>query len=528
MKNSLFTLLFILLLPVIAKAQNEGLKYINRNDLVSYMKFLASDQMKGRETGSPQNDLAALYLETNAMRLGLKPVPGSDGFLQKVAFVSRSVEKGSSNITARDENRNLITSSDSIVSLVPLSVSTEAKGEVVFAGYGYEDKQSGYSDLKDFDITDKIVMIMTRNPEAAADPKFASGYIFDEKIEVSKLMPLFSKRPKAVLVVYDPKNKFHDVYTSGLAEMLGGNNSVSLKGNAGMSIPVRIFFITGYTADKILSKSGMTLKQYQDKIDTEKKPLSGPLTGVNVSFSAKVTEKEFTAYNVVGMVEGSDPVLKNECVVYSAHFDHTGVNEQGEAFNGADDNASGSIGLLGVADAFSHLKKKPLRSVVFVWANAEEKGLLGSMYYVNHPLVSMDKTILDINVDMSGRSITPSDTGKFMGYNLDVTGKDEVIMYNYEKSSELVKLAKDDAAKTGVKILLKGKTMPFGGSDHQSFSMKKVPWIMFHSGIHSDLHSVRDDAEKVDYEKMEKVSKLMFLIGYQVANQKGRITEDTK
>jgi hypothetical protein len=482
--------------------------------------------MKGRETGRAENDIAAMYIETSLMRFGVNPIPGSDTWLQKIPFISKSVDKSTSVLSAVDDNGKTVFTSDSILSLIPPSGSLDVTGDLVFAGYGFEDKKSGYSDLKDVDVTDKIVMIMTRNPNISDDPKYASGYRFDQQVEVSKIMPLFSKKPKALFLVYDGKNLFQDPYRSGLAEMLGGNGSVSLAEKPGMSLPIKILFITGNTANQLLASTGKTLRQMQDIIDTEKKPVSTAVKGIKVSFKINLKENSFTGYNVIGLIEGSDPVLKNECIVYSAHFDHLGVNDKGEVFNGADDNASGSIGLMGVADAFIHLKKKPLRTVVFVWVTGEEKGLLGSQYYVNHPVIPMEKTILNINLDMIGRSKMASDTGSFMGMKLNVTSKDEIMLYNEHKSSSLLKIVDAASAKTGVKVKDMGKDLEFGGSDHESFVAKKVPFLFFHSGIDSDLHSIRDDADKIDYDKMEKVSRLVFLVGYNVANSKEGIKMD--
>jgi hypothetical protein len=339
-------------------------------------------------------------------------------------------------------------------------------------------------------------------------------------------MSLMGKKPKAVLFVYDAKNRFHDVYSSGVAEMLGGNNSVSLSGSQGMGLPVKILFITGTTADKLLSPSGQTLRKLQEKIDADQKSASFLVTDVAVTFKIEMKVRAFDGYNVIGYVEGSDPALKNECIVYSAHFDHIGVNDKGEAFNGADDDASGSVGMLDVANAFTHLKKKPLRSILFVWVTGEEKGLLGSMYYVNHPAIPMDKTILNINLDMIGRSKTPADTGLFMGIKPNVTGKNEIMLYSQRKSAQLMKSVLAAASKTGIKVDDMGPSLEFGGSDHQSFASKKVPFLFFHSGIHSDLHSIRDDADKLDYDKMERVSKLIYLVGYNIANSKDGVVMD--
>jgi Zn-dependent M28 family amino/carboxypeptidase len=276
----------------------------------------------------------------------------------------------------------------------------------------------------------------------------------------------------------------------------------------------------------LLKTTGYNLKQMQERISVSGKPVSTELQGITATVKTGVETTDFFSSNVIGIVEGSDPVLKNECVIYTAHFDHVGANEKGEVFNGADDDASGSMALLEVAQAFMNLKKKPLRSIVFAWVNGEEKGLLGSQYYANNPVIQLEKTLVDINLDMVGRSKMPSDTGKFMGYDLTVTQPGELLAYTAHESSELLKMMTLSAQEAGVRVIDKGKHLEFGSSDHASFTAKSVPAFLFISGIHSDLHSIRDDVEKIDFDKMEKVSKMIFLLGYRVANQRERIKLD--
>ncbi|MEZ4996734.1 MAG: M20/M25/M40 family metallo-hydrolase [Bacteroidales bacterium] len=213
-------------------------------------------------------------------------------------------------------------------------------------------------------------------------------------------------------------------------------------------------------------------------------------------------------------------------MVYSAHYDHAGKADNGDVFNGADDNASGSIGLLETAKAFMSLKKKPLRSIVFLWADGEEKGLIGSDHYVKNPLFPLENTILDINLDMIGRSRTPADTGSFFGMDLNVTDRGEVMLYTRHESTDLMKIISGSAENTGIKVIDMGEDIEAGGSDHESFWAMGIPAIMFHTGIHADLHQKTDDENRIDYDKMEQVIKLVFRIGYQVANQRERLRID--
>ena len=521
MKRIVLFIICLLTVYSVLNAQKEGIASINKSDLKAYMTFFASDEMAGRETGTPENDASALFIKTNLMRLGLKPMSDGDYF-QKMPFIETSVDTKERSLKIYDNTGKVTFSTDSLVSFSQSTKTLELAGNVVFAGYGYSDS-TGYNDLKGIDLKNKIVLIMTRTPESAYSNE--KSKVFDNRIEGKKLGSIFMAGPKAVLLVYDPKNNFKDAYTSGLAGMIPAN-SVAPSTQERRDMPFLLAFITHYTADQLLKSTGNNLVQMQDNIKREGKPVSTEIQGITTSIKIPVRTRDFFASNVIGIVEGSDPVLRNECVIYTAHFDHTGKNREGQVNNGADDNASGSMALLEVAEAFTKLKKKPLRTIIFAWVNGEEKGLLGSQYYANNPVIPMEKTLVDFNLDMVGRSKLPSDTGKFAGYDLDVTQPGEIMIYTAHESSELTNLLNSAAQESGIKVIDKGKDLGFGGSDHESFWAKGVPAIFFHSGIHADLHNVGDDVEKIDFNKMEKVSKMVFLLGYKVANQKSRIVVD--
>jgi hypothetical protein len=520
LKATLFAVIISIVPFTDVSAQKDATALIDRNDMKSYMYFLASDELGGRETGKPGNDVAARYIQTNLIRIGLKPASEKNPFLQSIPFSISILKQEDSYIKSINTEGKETFSTDSIVSLIPISASSEVSGELVFAGYGYENKNTGYSDIKGLEMKGKIVMVMTRNPEILKSLSTPNEYLFDDKVEQAKLMTILSAGPKALIFVYDPGNKFSGPWESGLANALGSSGVVTLGDKPSAVFPFMIFFVTRNGADRLISPSGYSLKQIQEKILAENKPVSSEIPGIKVRIKIAGEKKSFTGYNVIGMVEGSDPVLKNECIVYSAHFDHTGINEKGEVFNGADDDASGSVALLELAQAFVSMKKKPLRSVVFAWVNAEEKGLLGSKYYTENPVIPMNKTILNINIDMIGRSITAADTGKIMGFDLTVTQPGEVQLFSGPKSSGFLKIVETAAAREGIRVTNKGSDLPFGGSDHQSFEAKGVPSLFFHSGIHKDLHSERDDPDRIDFDKMEKVTRMLYFIGSEVANRK--------
>ncbi len=515
----------IILTAINANAQKEGLLNINESDLRSSMQFFASDEMRGRETGSKENDIAALYLKTTIMRLGLKPITATGDYLQAVPLVSSEIKSRETYLNISDNDGNTVFSTDSLIYLMTESKTTEITGNFVFAGFGYTDSASGYDDFKGLDLKDKIVMMMTGKPgEKSADEV---NPVFDSYLEGPKIMSAFKEGARAILCVYEPGNKFTDAYESGLADMgvpRVGSKTFRLAGRETFA-PIQVAFITRHAADQLLKASGYNLESAYKKIVGENKPSSIELNNTNVTFRTYIQTNNIVSNNVIGIIEGSDPVLKNECIIYTAHFDHIGVNSEGKSFNGADDNASGSMALLEVAQAFQSLKKKPLRTILFAWVNGEEKGLLGSDYYAENPVFPLEKTILNINLDMVGRSRMPSDTGKFMGYDISVSKPGEILMYTDQKGNEILDMIKTASRSAGIKTINMGRDPEIGSSDYASFMAKGIPAVFFNSGDYPDLHTPGDVIGKIDFDKMERVSDMVFLLGYKVANQKERLKQ---
>jgi hypothetical protein len=521
MKNKVVILSACLLLNAVAYGQKEGLSSITKDDLKAHMEFFASDLLQGRETGTEANDMVALYIKSNIMRLGLKP--GSADYYQHIPLVYNRNSMENSFLKISDTIGNEVYSTDSILLLTTGRKTVTTEGKIVFAGYGFKDENSGYNDLEGVDLKDKIVLFMSRTPDMVRSGEAANSLSF--RSEESKIGNLFGSGAKALLMVFDPSHSIQDPYQSVLNEIMRGGQ-ISQEGASTDFPPFIIAVIKPGTANNLLKTGGRNLQQLQEEIIESGKPASFEIPDISVSLNAAVESHAFDGKNVIGIIEGSDPVLKNEYIVYTAHFDHVGKDDNGEVFNGADDNASGSIGLIETAKAFMSLKKRPLRSIVFLWVNGEEKGLIGSDYYVNNPLLPLDNTILDINLDMIGRSKTPADTGTFFGMEMNVTGKGEVMLYTKHESSDLMKIISGSADKEGIRVIDMGEDIEAGGSDHESFWAKGIPAIMFHTGIHADLHQKTDDEDKIDYDKMEQITKLVFLVGYEVANRRERFAID--
>jgi hypothetical protein len=230
--------------------------------------------------------------------------------------------------------------------------------------------------------------------------------------------------------------------------------------------------------------------------------------------------------NVAGFIEGSDSILKKEIIIFSCHYDHIGTS--GDKVNaGADDDASGCAALLSIAKAFQSLEKKPLRSILFLWVSGEEIGLYGSASYVKNPLFPLENTIVDLNLDMIGRDKESADSTS----DTPMTGPTSVFVITDNQSKELSEIASeiDSVSSLNFDYSLSGRNhrlQLFARSDHYNFVKKDIPVLCFTTGIHSDYHTPGDVIGKLDFEKMELITRTVFQIGLTIANRETRLIVD--
>jgi len=499
-------------------AQRKAISSIKDEDAVTYMKYLSSNALEGRRTGSPGNDAAAAYINSAALDLGLRALPGRSDLFQTLEYLKVCVKPDSAIITVRDSSDTSRFSAP-VRSMMSPSDALKLSGEVVFAGYGFMNTAEKYNDFEGISLTDRIVIVMTGNPDLQGSGMPSASATVDEMTEARKLPMILMQRAKAILFVADP-----GLESETGAEKLALTQSYQVVPlfKKQFSFSFNAYIVTRETVDMLLKPSGQTLESLQKKIAVTKKPASFILPGTKAEVSIKVSKDTVTSSNIVGYIEGSDPLLKDECVIYTAHYDHVGIDGSGNVLNGANDNASGSIGLLNVAKAFSSLERMPLRSIVFLWTTGEEEGLHGSSYYVDHPLFPLEKTVANINFDMIGRSKMATDIGASLTGDMDITGADTIKIVSARESSGFLNLTKESCKITGLYPIDEGKGTHFSGSDHYSFYRKGIPAIFFFTGLHHDYHQKTDDIEFIDFEKLVKVSKTGFLTGFRVANDPER------
>lgn len=521
-------------IPSYSQKGNSSVNQIIAADLESYVTFLASPLLKGRKNGEEGLDIAANYIASQAKLLGLKPANGNSYF-QPFSILEKTMDPAKTSIRVISNSNDTTIIIKPFYQLVPTGpTDLELQGEVVFAGYGIKSEKYKYNDFENLNAEGKIVLVMERAPMSDdginskfTEPEWSSRMSFQVKLGA-----MLNLKAKAFLFVPDPKSGISSISESGqgFAEYISSKTSLASepeeKPNPFMAMMPKMMFIDRALADELLKGSGHTLEELQKNIDASFKPNSFLIPGKQLIIKEVTRTEKKIMNNVAGYVEGSDPVLKNEVVVFSGHYDHIG--ESGAGINtGADDDASGCAALLSMAEAFQSLDKKPLRSVLFLWVAGEEIGLYGSKTYVNNPLFPLDKTVVDLNMDMIGRVKEAADSTK----DTPMTGPKSVFVISGNQSKELIDIAQaaDKKSILDFDYSLSGRDNPlqlFSRSDHYNFVEKDIPVLFFTTGIHTDYHTPGDVVEKIDFKKMELVTRTMYEIGLTVANRKTRLVVD--
>jgi len=474
----------------------------------SHVFVLASDSLEGREVGTNGELLAADYISNYFKQINIPPLKDSS-YYQEFSLGSRKFDYAKIKVghTRYFFGQNFY----SFPKFKDVSIFSS---DIVFLVYGIDSEN--YSDYN-VDVKNKILLVFDGEPTNKEGQYLVSGTnkkspkaSYREKLKTAK-----QKGAKALLIIKNNIKKDYKQFSHRIK-------------NPGVFLVEKQASIPFFFVDKKIAKDLLSIKSITPLIDTI---LHAETTATKyikkpISIDTKTIEEFFVGKNVLGCIEGSDPNLKEEVVVITAHYDHIGVIN-GKIHNGADDNATGTAALLEVAESFQAAKKlgkKTKRSVLIFANSAEEKGLLGSYFYVENPIFPLNKTITCLNVDMVGR-----------------------VDKNHPNDSNYVYLIGSDKLSTDLHNLSEKTNNEYVGlnldytfndpgdpnrfyyrSDHYNFAKKNIPSIFYFSGVHEDYHMHTDTHEKIIYEKVEKTARLIFYTAWEIANGIERPRVDKK
>lgn len=502
--KNFISLVLLFLLTTFGQAQQPVIQSISENAFKRHVSFLAADSLQGRNLGSAELETAAKYLRNEAQKAGLKPA--INNYFQNFNLISSRPNPKNSFIKKMGSKNILI---DSVICMNQFSEQIKLNGEIVFAGFGFQDEKNGYDELENVDIEGKIVVCATGSPEIfESEQQVRWSY----RLEYSKANRLFEKGAAAVIFITNPKDSKNTDYYRIFNRM--NRQRFSIKPDS-VSARGKIFVTVPEFADNILDEKD-AYKNYLQKIASQNLPHSFHPENFEIEIQTSSFIKKQKAQNIIAWIEGSDSLLKNECVVYMAHYDHLGTDSEGNIYNGADDNATGCAALLEIAGVFSQPEFKPARSILFLWVTGEEKGFLGSGYYANHPVFPMEKTVACINLDMIGRVNEPRDSVWEKSPKL-VKDYDGIFTLISDFSANLTQLTDSISHELG---LIPDKSLPeyfFRSSDHYHFHSRGVPILNLSTGYHADYHKVTDETSRIRFDKMKRVAELSFWIGYEMA-----------
>ncbi len=500
---------FILFLFFFTNAQNKALNFIHKEDLKKHLTIIASDSLMGRQIGADNNglDMAADYIKNTIDKMGLSPVNGD--YFQPVLVYSSKPDFDRTFISAQDKNGALKYKTDSVVNLSRGGNIKIENADLVFAGFGIDPKIGKDSIGNDF--TGKVVMLMAGTQESFEKKEVPRWNSRSENEKLKRAKDAGAVGVILVNSIYDRGNSFY----ARLSRWMNG-------GSFGLEKPKQVdkennfVIVTASVADAMLGGKGQ-LEHQLKKITKKKNSNRCKAEDVKVSISCQRQIKEIHTKNIMGVIEGSDPQLKNECVVLMAHYDHLGKDDSGDVFNGADDNGSGTVTLLGVANAWLHTPQKPKRSILFLWVTGEEVGMMGSHFYTQHPVFPLNKTVTCINIDMDGRVYEPRDS-VWKDSPKKVKDFDGLYTLTDDTWPELKEINKENCEKRG---LIPDYSLPSNflrSSDHFYFHDNGVPILNLATGYHADYHKVTDEVSRINFDKMKRVADLCYLVSYEVAN----------
>ncbi|HEX8288645.1 MAG TPA: M28 family peptidase [Pyrinomonadaceae bacterium] len=508
----------------ITPAERQMAETITAEQLKDYLYFVASDEMEGRDTPSRGLDLTAKFIATMLSRWGFKPAGDNGTFFQKIDLSRNAIN--AANTTVEIGGQRLVYGTDYIANASAGSISN---APLVFGGNGWMIKSKNIEPLKDIDVRGKTVVIYTDNgPRGATYQElFATG----KQGEAWADPMTYAKQKGAVgMIIVGTPNVLRN-WERLRNQRERGNYGMDKMRPQTVGAPLPTVYISSKTAENLFNGETTSLANISETFGSNAAmPVFNFSSNKTASMNVSAQTEKTTTQNVVAIWEGSDPILKNEMVAIGAHYDHVGMNPnapgEDKIWNGADDDGSGTVGVLAIAETLAKAKTRPKRSILFVWHTGEEKGLWGSDYFNKFPTVDLKNVIAQLNIDMIGRSKKPGDTNP---KNKDLSGENGIYVIGSEMMSStlgaVTKQTNSGYLNLGYDYRYddpKDTNRFFFRSDHFNYAVNGIPIVFWFDGVHEDYHQPGDSPDKIDYQKMEKVTRTIFLTLWEVSDLKER------
>lgn len=535
-KNLFALLLFVSLLapgfalaqaPVrITPAERRIAETITADKLSNWLHFVASDAMAGRDTPSQGLDVTAEFLKMNLSRWGFKPAGDNGTFFQKMALRRDGINAAETFVTVNGQKFDY---GEDLVRVSGTDTGTMSP-KIVFAGNGWMVKSKNLNPYAGIDVKDKIIAVYGEGQVGGrnlvplpagvtqADLTGERGTDWADAVTYAR-----NNGAAGVMVL---ASSFLNDNWGAVVQNFGRSRTVVDKlqpavANQGGALQPTVFIASRKLTEAIFAgEAGNPVAGAANSFEV----------GKNFSLSIALKPEIVHTQNVVALWEGGDPTLKKEMVAVGAHYDHVGTNPnapgEDKIWNGADDDGSGTVALLAMAEALAVSKVRPKRSVLFVWHAGEEKGLWGAEYFNKFPTVDIKNVIAQLNIDMIGRSKKPGDTNP---RNKDLAGPNEVYVIGSEMMSSTLGAITKGTNNGFLKLDYnykyddpKDTNRFFFRSDHFHYAVNGIPIAFWFTGVHEDYHQPGDHADKIDYAKYEKITRTIFLTMWELTDLRER------
>ncbi|HIF56156.1 MAG: M28 family peptidase [bacterium] len=501
---------------------------ITESNLSDDLYYLASPEMRGRLVGSPEIATASEWIADRFGTLGLEPAGDDGSYYQNFELAWFSLD--APNLLRVTGSGRARQPGDGWTP-INFSASTSAAGLVAFAGFGIVEPRLGYDDYRDEDVRGKFVLVLEREPGVTDPSSPFDGVVTAEASRTwRKALSAQERGAIGILFVRDVHNRpetgdWQQAHASSWPEEPRRVERFLL-GAWVEDITIPAAQISVELAEVLVSGSGSTLEELSMASEEAGEGLGViALPGAEASLTVNVERHTVMGRNVLAMVEGSDPDLRDEVVIIGAHHDHDGTDGE-TVFPGADDDGSGTVGVMGVAGAYARAieaGERPRRSVIFAIWDAEERGLLGAWYYTLRPLFPLQSTVAKLNLDMIGRhqEVPEDGAGRFRGLEVQSaeSNSNATNILGYSRTPDLA--GQIEAANTfGLELKMRydnNESNLLRRSDHWPFLQNGVPAVWFHTGLHPDYHRAGDTPDRIEYEKMTRIVRLVHQTSWNLA-----------